>query len=51
MTSDVLEVITAKTASFLSGIVEGDKPCNDPSLASGENAEQLENDETGSDDC
>ena len=37
--SDILEVITEKTASLLSGIVEGDKTCDDPLASLGENAQ------------
>ena len=50
--SDVLEVITAKTASLLLDVAEGDKACEDPFVRSlEEDTEKLEKGETGPDNC
>ena len=42
--SDVIEVITVKTASLLSSVVEGNEACADPFARLEEDAEELEND-------
>ena len=46
MMSDVLEVITADTASLLSGVAQVDKMCDNPFVSLGEDADQQENNET-----
>ena len=37
--SDILKVNTAKTASLLSGVTEGDEACDDPFSSLGEDTE------------
>ena len=49
--SDILEVITTKTGSLLSGIAEDDGECKDPFTSVEKHTEELENDETGLDGC
>ena len=49
--SDVLDVITAEIASILSGIVEGDKVCNDLFANLDKDAVDIENDKTYQNDC
>lgn len=50
VTSDTLEVATTETTSLLSGVVEGDKVCNNPFTCLEED-EELENGKTGQNDC
>ena len=49
--SDIFKVITAETASLLWGVVEGDQACDNSYTSLEEDAEELENDETGLYDC
>lgn len=49
--SDTLEVIIAETASLPSGVMDGDKPCDDSFGSLEEDAQELENNETGLDHC
>ena len=49
--NEALEAITAETDSLLSGIVEGDKVCNNLFASLEESKEELESNKTGLDDC
>ena len=51
MSNGACEVITAETASLLSGVAEGDEECEDPFIGLEEDEEEEVKNETVLNDC